>query len=138
MMKRMIDKAREQTDKILKTMDRNIGRVYKTNPALLKSKKKLMNYLDKVKEQTKPEYDKYVNETDEKEQKRLKKIYGDKVKELTFESKEYKKILKEFVETLSITNQSALNIVNDSMINIYTLNYNQVGEECKKVGIKVE
>lgn len=133
-----IDKAREQTDKILKTMDRNIGRVYKTNPALLKSKKKLMNYLDKVKEQTKPEYDKYVNETDEKEQKRLKKIYGDKVKELTFESKEYKKILKEFVETLSITNQSALNIVNDSMINIYTLNYNQVGEECKKVGIKVE
>lgn len=133
-----IDKAREQTDKILKEMERDIGRVYKTNPALLKSKKKLMNYLDKVKEQTKPEYDKYVNETDEKERKRLKKIYGDKVKELTFESKEYKKILKEFVETLSITNQSALNIVNDSMINIYTLNYNQVGEECKKVGIKVE
>ena len=133
-----IDKAREQTDKILKTMDRNIGRVYNTNPALLKSKKKLMNYLDKVKEQTKPEYDKYVNETDEKERKRLKKIYGDKVKELTFESKEYKKILKEFVETLSMTNQSALNIVNDSMINIYTLNYNQVGEECKRVGIKVE
>ena len=133
-----IDKAREQTDKILKTMDRDIGRVYNTNPALLKSKKRLTEYLDGVKEQTKPEYEAYVNETDQSKKKELKKAYGDKVKELTTENKEYKKILKEFVKTLTTANQSALNVVNDSMIDIYTLNYNQVGEECKKVGIKVE
>ena len=119
-------------------MDRDIGRVYNTNPALLKSKKRLTEYLDGVKEQTKPEYEAYVNETDQSKKKELKKAYGDKVKELTTENKEYKKILKEFVKTLTTANQSALNVVNDSMIDIYTLNYNQVGEECKKVGIKVE
>lgn len=133
-----IDKARERTDKILKTMDRDIGRVYKTNPALLKSKKRLTEYLDGVKEKTKPEYEAYMNEKDEQKKKTLKKAYSDKVKELTTENKEYKKILKEFVKTLTTANQSALNVVNDSMIDIYTLNYNQVGEECKKVGIKVE
>lgn len=132
-----IDKAREQTDKILKEMERDIGRVYKTNPALLRIRKKLNAYLDDVQKQVEPEYTAYKNETDEKKKRELKKIYGDKVKELTLQNKRYKKLVDEFTTVLAETNQSALDIVNDSMVSIYTLNYNQVAEGCEKAGIKV-
>lgn len=129
------DKAREQTDKILKEMERDIGRVYKTNPALLRVRKKLNAYLDDVQEKVEPEYTAYKNEKDDKKRKELKKIYGDKVKELTLQNKQYKKLVDEFTTVLAETNQSALNVVNNSMIRVYTINYNEVSNDLKKVKI---
>lgn len=130
-----IDKAREQTDKILKEMERDIGRVYKTNPALLRVRKKLNAYLDDVQKKVEPEYTAYKNEKDDKKRKELKKVYGDKVKELTLQNKQYKKLVDEFTTVLAETNQSALNVVNDSMVKVYTLNYNEVLNDLKKVKI---
>lgn len=131
----MVDKAREQTDKILKEMERDIGRVYKTNPALLRVRKKLNAYLDDVQKKVEPEYTAYKNEKDDKKKKELKKIYGDKVKELTLQNKQYKKLVDEFTTVLAGANQSALNVVNDSMVKIYTINYNEVSNDLKKVKI---
>lgn len=116
-------------------MERDIGRVYKTNPALLRVRKKLNAYLDDVQKKVEPEYTAYKNEKDDKKRKELKKVYGDKVKELTLQNKQYKKLVDEFTTVLAETNQSALNVVNDSMVKVYTLNYNEVLNDLKKVKI---
>ena len=59
------------------------------------------------------------------------------VRYLTTGSKQYRKLVKRFTEVMADVNQKALDIVNDTMTDIYCMNYNEVATECKKVGIKV-
>lgn len=131
-----MDKARRKTDKRLKKMEREMGGVYKKDPALLAVEKEYAAYMKDVQEKTKPEYDDYIHAKDgEKTEK--KKAYQDAVKALTLNSKEYRKIVEKVCAVLAKVNQKALDIANDQMIAIYTDNYNQVAEECRRVGIKV-
>ena len=132
-----MDRARSKTNKNLKMMERNIGRVYRTYPALIAVEKEYKAYMDKVKKSVSEEYEAYKNETDVTLKKELKQAYSDKLSSLTIQSKEYKKLVKKIAEVLAQANQYALNIVNAEMISIYTENYNQVADECKRVGIKV-
>lgn len=132
----MQDKARTKTDKQLNKMERDMGRVYKTYPALLKVEKEYRAYMDMVSKETKAAYDAYVNGSDE-DKKELKKAYTDEVKALTINSDDYHKIVKKFVRVMAEVNQKALDIVNKEMRTIYAENYNQVAEECRRVGIKV-
>ena len=118
-------------------MERNIGRVYRTYPALIAVEKEYKAYMDKVKKSVSEEYEAYKNETDVTLKKELKQAYSDKLSSLTIQSKEYKKLVKKVAEVLAKANQYALDIVNAEMISIYTENYNQVADECKRVGIKV-
>ena len=129
------DRARQKTDKRLNKMEGKIGRVYKNNSALLAVQKEFMQYMDKVKRETQPQYDAYVNAKED--EKKLKKEYITAVKNRTVFSKEYKKLVNKVTSVLADVNQQALDIVNDEMIAIYTENYNQVAEDCRKVGIKV-
>lgn len=132
-----MDRARKQTDKRLNAMEKQIGRIYQNDPALNRIEKKFNAYMKDVQAQTKSLYDAYVHESDRDEKERKKKAYSDAVKALTLQSAEYKKILKQFTQIMAEVNQKALDVVNDEMIGIYTINYNQVAEECRKVGIKV-
>ena len=132
---RRSDRARQKTDKKLKKMESEMGRVYKNNSALIAVRKEFMQYMDKVKKETQPQYDAYVHAKEDKN--KLKQDYIKAVKERTLFSKEYKKLVGKVVAALANANQQALDVVNDEMISIYTENYNQVAEDCRRVGIKV-
>ena len=125
------DKARAKTDKRLSKIDAEISRVYDTHPALLSVEKKYAEYMMIVKKQTEKEYEAYQQDPEQKQ------AYIDKVRSLTLQSAKYKKLVNEIVDVLAEVNQQALNVVNDSMADIYAMNYNQVAEECKRVGIKI-
>lgn len=133
----MADKARTQTDKKLRQMERDIGRVYRLHPALLAVEKEYAKYMGMVQEKTKAEYRAYMDEDDPDIKAEKEKAYMRKVRELTMESTQYNKIVKKIVGVLAEVNQQALDISNKAMPEIYAMNYNQVAEDCKKVGIKV-
>lgn len=133
----MADKARTQTDKKLRQMEQDIGRVYRLHPALLAVEKEYAKYMGMVQEKTKAEYKAYIDEDDPDIKAEKKKAYMGKVRALTMESNAYNKIVKKIVGVLAEVNQQALDISNKAMPEIYAMNYNQVAEDCKKVGIKV-
>ena len=132
------DKARARTDRKLNKMEHEIGRVYASDPALLAIKKQFLAYMKDVEKKTRNSYMAYINEPDMERKAELKEVYKDEVYQLTTKSKEYRWLVKRLVHALAQTNQKALDIVNDSMTEIYMENYNQVAVDCRKVGIRVE
>ena len=133
-MKKMAqDRARTQADKILGQTEKAMGRIYDTDPALVGIQKKLAKYLAKVKKDTQALYDAYKDDGG----KEAKQAYADAVREKTLGSKEYNGIIHDFVEALASANKKALDVANDSMIEVYTISYNNVADECRRVGIKV-
>ena len=130
-----LDRARTKTDKRLKQMEQRMSRVYGNSSALNAVQKQFVEYMKKVKKETQDQYDAYMNAQEDKE--KIKEGYIKAVKDRTIFSKEYKKLLSKLVGVLAEVNQQALDIANDEMIAIYTDNYNQVAEDCRKVGIKV-
>lgn len=137
MSRKIMDKTRIQTNKKLNKTEREIGRIYKSDPALKRIIREYMDYMKTVKEKTQESYDAYMNETDQDKKEDLKKEYMKEVRYLTTGSKRYRKLVKRFTEVMADVNQKALDIVNDTMTDIYCMNYNEVATECKKVGIKV-
>lgn len=135
---RTADKARQKTDKMLAGIERQMGRVYETNPALLNIQKKYEAYMDDVSKRTEDAYKAFMNAEDEESKKEAKEAYMGQIRAYTIQSKEYNKIIKEFVHALALANQKAMDVVNDSMVDIYVMNYNQVADDCRKVGIKVK
>lgn len=133
----MADKARQKTDKRLKEMEKKIGRMYRMHPALIEVRKEYAKYMKMVQKRTESSYKAYINETDKDIKEDLKHVYMDELRGLTIQSKRYNKLVKKIVKTMAKVNQDALDIVNAEMVPIYTDNYNQVAEECRKVGIEV-
>ena len=132
-----MDKARKKTDKILKDLERRVKEVYANDPSLLRIQKKYDQYMKRVDKLTKEDYKAYERESDINTRKKLKKVYTDHVSSLTSKNKEYKKLISEFSRILADVNQKALDLVNDEMTDIYVLNYNQVADQCKKIGVEV-
>ena len=133
-----MDKARRQTDKILNGMKHEIGRIYESDPALIRIQREYDNYMSMVQKRTEESYNKYMKETDQDKKAELKKIYTDEVKDLTINSAQYKKLVKRITSVMADVNQRALNICNKNMAEIYAINYNQVAVDCRKVGIRVD
>ena len=131
------DRARQKTDKMLGSIERQMGRVYDTDPALLKVEKKYNEYMEYVQKRTEDAYRAFIDADDEETKEKAKKAYMGQIRRYTIESKEYNSIIKQFVRTMADVNQKALDIINDAMPEIYVVNYNQVAEDCRKVGIKV-
>lgn len=127
-----MDRARTQTDKKLDMIEREIGRVYKEYPALLAIEKEYAKYMARVQKQTENEYKAY------KEDPEQKQAYIDKVKALTLGSKEYARLTQKIARVLAEVNQQALEISNNAMLEVYAMNYNQVADDCRKAGIKVD
>lgn len=132
-----MDKARIQTNKKLNKMEREIGRIYKDDPALKHIQKEYADYMKMVQKETKSSYEAYINETDRDVKEDLKKTYMEKVRALTINSPKYRKLIERITSVLAKVNQRALDVSNKAMREIYTINYNQVAEECVRVGIKV-
>lgn len=132
-----MDRARTQTDKKLNQMEREIGRIYEHDPALIRIEREYAKYMTMVKKRTEASYKAYVRETDWDIKMELKKAYSDEVRALTLDSAEYKKLIKKITIILAEVNQKALDVSNKAMREIYAMNYNQVAVDCKKAGIKV-
>lgn len=135
---RTTDKARQKTDKMLASIERQMGRVYKSDPALLNIQKKYEKYMASVQKRTEGAYKAFIDADDEESKKEAKEAYMGQIQRYTIESKEYNRIIKEFVRIMADVNQKALDVVNDYMSEIYAINYNQVAEDCRKVGLKVD
>lgn len=134
-----MDSARRKTDKLLKNLERRISEVYKTDPSLLGIQKEYERYMTYVDHSTRELYETYKNTSvNSDEYDKAKKAYEDEVKRLTLKDSQYRNIVSKFTEIMAEVNQKALDLVNAEMSKIYTLNYNQVAVDCKKVGIKVE
>ena len=133
----MLDAARRKTDKRLNEIERKIGRLYKTHPALKRIQKDYDKYMSMVQTRTDDLYRAFIDADDKNIKSEAKMAYMDAVERLTVKSKEYQKLIKKIVKALAQVNQDALDIMNDTMVEIYTINYNQVAEDCKRVGIKV-
>lgn len=132
-----MDKARELTDKKLDKIQREVGRVYKTYPALLAIEKEYSEYMTMVQSETEDSYSAYIHAIGDEEKKALKKAYTDEVKALTINSQEYHDIVKKFTRAMAEANQKALDVINKEMRMVYVENYNQVAEDCRKAGIEV-
>ena len=131
------DKARQKTDKELDIMEKEISRVYSKNLALISVQKEYAKYMSMVQGRTESLYKAYIDESDKNIKQEKKEAYMAELRALTIESSEYKKLIKKVANAITETNKQALDIVNDAMQEVYVINYNQVAEECEKVGIKV-
>lgn len=133
----MMDRTREQTDKTLAKMERRIKSVYSENSDLKRVKKKYDQYMARVQERTRTAYNAFVHETDTNKRAELKKAYADEIRAYTVESKEYQGLVDEMTDAIAKANEQALAISNSEMFKIYAMNYNQVADDCRKAGIKV-
>lgn len=133
-----MDKARRIANRMLKDMERRIDEVYATDPSLLRIYRKYVRYMERVETLTKASYQAYQRETNTEHKEELKNVYKRQLKSLTLESKQYNSIVNEFTKILANVNQRALDIVNAEMPDVYTVSYNQVAVDCKKVGIDVD
>lgn len=133
----MTDKARQQTDKKLNKLERDIATLYRTNDELLKMQREYDTYMEYVQKETQDAYDAYDNESDSDKKEELRQIYVDEVSKLTINNRDYKKLVKKITKAFATVNQLALDMTNSVMAEIYAINYNQVAVDCRKVGIEV-
>lgn len=133
----MADRARQKTDKMLRDLERRVRAVYESDPSLRRIQAKYNKYMESVASQTKEAYWDFQNETDTNTKQTLKKKYIEDVKKLTIQNRVYKDMISEFTRIMASVNQSALDLVNAEMEEIYALNYNQLAVDCRKIGIKV-
>ena len=79
----------------------------------------------------------YKDEEDINAKKDAKNAYIAEILAQTIESKEYQRIISKLTASITKVNQKALDKINEITAEIYVINYNQVAEDCRKVGIKV-
>lgn len=132
-----MDSARKKTDKMLSELERRIRGFYNSNPSLRHMQRKYVRYMESVEKATADDYRAFNDETDIDNRAKLKNVYKKHVEALTTKNKEYKEIISEFSKALADANQQALDMINEEMAKIYSINYNQVSTECKKIGIEV-
>lgn len=131
------DRARRLTDKRLADTEKKISRMYKTHSALIQARKEYDAYMKQVEKRTEASYLAFRDEKDIEHKAELKKAYGDEIRVLTIESKEYNRIIEKLVNAITQVNQEAVRYINSQMAQVYMENYNQVAVECERVGIKV-
>lgn len=132
-----MDSARKKTDKMLSELERRIRGFYNSNPSLRRMQRKYVRYMESVEKATADDYRAFNDETDIDNRAKLKNVYKKHVEALTTKNEEYKEIISEFSKALADANQQALDMINDEMVRVYTINYNQISVDCKKIGIEV-
>lgn len=133
-----MDRARRKTDKKLNEIENQISDIYAHDPALLDVISQYREYCAIIGRQLEPSYNAFMKETDPVEKEKLKKDYTKKMREVTTNSKKYNNLVQKIAKIFSQVNQEALDVVNGEMVDIYTMNYNQVAVDCRKAGIEVD
>lgn len=131
------DKARIQTEKLLSKSEKDIEKVYTSNKELKKAIKEYTKYMERLQKATEGLFKAYKDEEDINAKKDAKNAYIAEILAQTIESKEYQRIISRLTASITNVNQKALDKINEITAEIYAINYNQVAEDCRKVGIKV-
>ena len=131
------DKARIQTEKLLSKSEKDIEKVYTSNKELKKAIKEYTKYMERLQKATEGLFKAYKDEEDINAKKDAKNAYIAEILAQTIESKEYQRIISKLTASITKVNQRALDKINEITAEIYAINYNQVAEDCRKVGIKV-
>lgn len=126
----MTDKARKITDKELQKMEKEINKIYwdayrdisKEWDAYMKS------HEPKV-DEAKRALDDAILSGDKDEIKKAREVYEHTVSNVTVNNKRFQDMRDEVCAKMTHVNEVAVNVVNDDMPKIYTVNYNQFGEE---------
>lgn len=118
-------------------MEVAISDLYAQSPEIAKWIAKYRTYMRMVDKRTKLARERFLNEQDEILKAKYQKAYREALEGYTTGSLEYERLIAGFSYALAEVNQQALDIVNGRMAEIYMLNYNQVAEQCKEVGIEV-
>ena len=134
---RIPDKARQKTDSILTDMERQMGRIYDNDPALVAVEDEYEAYMRHVSDLVEASYSDFIHAKGKEYEKEAKEVYLGQIRRYTIESDTYNKIIHKFVHILAQVNQKAIDVVNDRMPEIYVINYNAVADQCRKAGIKV-
>lgn len=132
------DRARKKTDRILNNIEGAISALYAQSPELQRAGQVYRNYMRHVSTLTEPVKKAYDAETDPAKKRKLKQDYIKAVERLTTRNKEYQRLIDDICYQMALVNQQAVDLINERMEEIYIVNYNQVAEECKKVGIEVK
>ena len=132
-----LDKARRKTDKMLKDIEGAISALYINSPKIDQAGQRYRRYMKEVSKLTEAVKKKYDTETDQEKKQKLKQDYIKQVQDLTINNSQYQRLIRDICYQIALVNQQALDIVNDSMAEIYRVNYNQVAVQCKRVGIEV-
>lgn len=137
MKKNQTDNAHRKTDIILQEIEQTIVEIYARDKKLKAIGREYRAYMDFVDNQTDLTRNAFLSADDKISRQEAERAYMDQIWTLTIHSEEYNRIIRDFTHRLAELNQEALDVVNDKLPEIYMINYNQVAEECKRVGIKV-
>ena len=132
-----MDKARKKTDKTLNTTERSIERLYADNAPLRRIMQEYRAYAEKVQKLTEASYKAYVEATEQDIKAEAKKAYKAEIRKYTVQSKAYMRLVDRIADALADANAQALALVNETMSEIYAINYNAVEDDCRKAGIEI-
>lgn len=122
-----MDKARKETDKKLKQMEKKLRKIYDTS--INEITEKWNTYLDRSNKELDRLWLDYATETDKAKKRQALEKYQVKAKSQTLRNLKYKDMVEEVSYRMAKVNETALAYVNGEMPNIYTINYNQIANE---------
>lgn len=128
-----MDKARQATDKKLKTMEKHLERTYST--ATKELTEKWNKYMRRGEKRLKGLYEAFEKESNPIAKAEAKKVYQNAVKVYTLENKWYKDMIAQTTKQLANVNQTALKYINGNMDLIYVMNYNEAENAIKDMGV---
>lgn len=128
----MPDKARVLTDKKLETLEKRITKIYRK--ALKNITAEWYDYMEHGKKHLNSLRLAFLNASG-KDKDKAKKAYTDALRDYTLRNAQYDSMVDMITTRLAEVNKTALSYANDSLPEIYTLNYNQLSADAKKLGI---
>ena len=121
------DVAREYTDRKLKKLEKELGRVY--SRALSQTKKDWGKFANSISEKSKP----YLNEIerlkelgDRTQLEKAQKAYQAFLKQNTLQNKHYKRVVEKLSSDLADIDGAAYRLANNILPDIYAINYNSL------------
>lgn len=131
----MADKARQETDKYLRKMEREIRKVYEQ--ARDEITEKWDEYMSRAPERLTELLQAY-NDAPKGERRAAKQAYQDALQEYTLRNEHYMQMLMDVTDRIANANEIALNYTNDQLAHIYGINYNQKIDGLSQTGINFE
>lgn len=122
-----MDKGRIETDKKLKTIEKRLKIMY--SRAQKELEVKWNEYMDKANEKAAKLYSEIQDARTPGAKKLAEKKYRDYVTNMTLRDQHYKAMVEQYANDLLEVNKKAVAYVNDMMPEIYTINYNAVGND---------
>lgn len=125
-----MDKVRTQTEKLLTQMERKIDKIYKD--ANNEISEKWDAFMSSHEDKLKTAYDELqeaLKSGDREAIAEARDVYERTAKNITVNNKRFEGMVEETAQKITHVNEVALSYVNDQMPHVYTINYNEFGNE---------